>query len=157
VLTPESNRGPRGSGLPQVRIDPLPLLKANATYRLEAWVKIKGEGSKVWLSADPAFWTPRPWSQPPLTAIESNAAEKSDEWQKLTVTFTTPPTHGRTPQLWLKAKFAGSDGVAYLDDVSIVTVREPVEGQTGRANRRLHSRMEGVACSRFMAGMANCR
>jgi hypothetical protein len=117
-------KGGRGGGDCRIRIDPLPVLEANATYRLEAWVKVQGAGSKAWLAVDGPHWTPRPWDKPPIQPAESTAAEASDRWQKLDIAFTTPETHGRTPPLFVKAKLGGADGAVYVDDVHLTRVEK---------------------------------
>ena len=117
---PAAKRAPKGKRrMPtdRLRVDPLPVLEARTRYRLEAWVKAEGPGTQVWLCAQPSEWTPRPYDGPKLEPVKSEIAPGDSSWQKLVLEFVTPPEHGRSPQLFLKAQFSWEGGAVYLDDL----------------------------------------
>ena len=124
IVRPRTDR----SGKPvktdvKYRIDVLRVLESSKTYRLEAWAKVEG-GAKAWLRVDPPLFKPRKsrtssYDGPEFKPIDSAVAETKDGWQKLEVTFTTPPEHGRTPFLFFRASLPGEGAVVYLDDVAL--------------------------------------
>ena len=101
----------------KTRIDPLPVLEKATRYRLEAWVKVQGAGSKARLHVQPALWEPIPCLGPKLVPTDSGLAEADDKWQKLSVEFGTPKDHGRTPTLSFRTELADADSAVYLDDI----------------------------------------
>ena len=78
---------------------------------------MQGAGSKAWLHVQPALWKPIPNPRPDPEPVRSNVAKAADGWQKLSVEFTTPPDHGRSPLMSFHAQPAGADGGVSLDDV----------------------------------------
>lgn len=114
-----ATKDPRGKHVKRfkTRIDPLPVLEKATRYRLDAWVKVQGAGSKARLHIQPALWKPIPCLGPKLVPIDSRIAEADDEWQKLSVEFDTPKDHGRTPTLSFHAELADTDSAVYLDDI----------------------------------------
>jgi len=107
-------------GESKFRIDPQPVLEPNATYMLDAWVKVvKGETSqtKAYLLAEPSQWMPKGAK---LEAYQSEGVKDEDGWKNITLEFKNGPI-GATYRLYAVVK--GQCEKAYLDDVLIMKVR----------------------------------
>jgi len=107
------------SGERRFRIDTQPVLKPNATYKLEAWVKVvKGEADdgQAYLLAQPAQWIPKGIE---LKLYQSVSVKDGQGWRKITLEFKNGPL-GAT--YWLFAVAKGRRSKAYFDDVRITMV-----------------------------------
>jgi hypothetical protein len=104
----------------RVRLDPLPVVEAGRTYILTAWVKVTGEGARAWLSAEPSWWNCPEHEPLALERLDSGAAGAAEGWQRLALEFTTPPQHGRSPVLYLKAHLPAGGSAVYVDDLEFV-------------------------------------
>jgi hypothetical protein len=101
------------------RIDPQPVLEPNATYMLEACVKVvKGETieTEAYLLAEPSQWMPKGVK---LKPYQSESVKDDDGWKKITLEFKNGPP-GATYQLYAVVK--GRCEKAYLDDVLIIKI-----------------------------------
>ncbi len=109
-------------GESRFRIDPQPVLEPNATYMLEAWVKVvKGQTSKTeaYLLAEPSQWMPKGTK---LEAYQSKGVKDEDGWKNITLEFKNGPL-GATYRLYAVVK--GQCEKTYFDDVSIMMVSPP--------------------------------
>jgi hypothetical protein len=108
----------------RIRLDPLPVVEGGRTYTVTAWVKVAGEGARAWLSAEPSWWNLPEHDPPSLERTDSAVAHAAGGWQRLSLTFTTPPQHGRSPMLYLKAHLPAGATVC-LDDVEFGEAGRP--------------------------------
>lgn len=113
------------SGRRRVRIDPSPVLEPNGTYKLEAWVKVVGEGGEVFLVAQPAEWLPRGRKIEPR---RSATVRDGEGWKCVSLAFTNGPL-GSTA--WLFA--AANGGTAYFDDLHMVKIAPDTQGLRGES------------------------
>jgi hypothetical protein len=111
-------------GESRFRIDPQPVLEPNATYMLEAWVKVvKGETieTEAYLLAEPSQWMPKGTK---LEAYQSKGVKDEDDWKNITLEFKNGPL-GSTYRLYVVVK--GQCEKTYFDDVSIMMVSPPAD------------------------------
>ena len=106
-------------GESRLRIDPKPVLEPNATYMLEAWVKVvKGETieTEAYLLAEPSQWLPKGVK---LKPFQSLSVKDEYDWKKITLEFKNGPI-GATYRLYAVVK--GRCEKAHLDDVLIIKI-----------------------------------
>jgi hypothetical protein len=99
--------------LPQVSLEP------NARYRLEAWLKVEGDGTTAWLKGDFYEWSPhkRTW----LKEQKTNTVQAGLGWVRSVLEFDTPAWDP-----FINIVFCvGGEGKAYLDDFQLVRVDTP--------------------------------
>ncbi|MDH4241616.1 MAG: hypothetical protein OEW48_18820 [Phycisphaerae bacterium] len=111
-------------GESRFRIDPQPVLEPNATYMLEAWVKVvKGQTSKTeaYLLAEPSRWMPKGTK---LEPYQSKSVKDEDGWKNITLEFKNGPL-GSTYRLY--AVVNGPCEKTYFDDVSIMMASPPAD------------------------------
>ena len=111
-------------GESRFRIDPQPVLEPNATYYLEAWVKVvKGMTDKTgaYLLAEPSQWMPKGTK---LKPYQSEGVKDEDGWKNITLEFKNGPL-GATYRLY--AVVNGQCEKTYFDDVSIMMVSSPTD------------------------------
>ncbi|MBW8041333.1 MAG: hypothetical protein FVQ85_15210 [Planctomycetes bacterium] len=106
------------------RIDPQPVFEPNATYILEAWVKValgSSNDAEAYLLAQPSQWIPKGTE---LEPHQSASVKAGEEWRKITLEFENGPL-GATYRLYAVAK--GNRPKAYFDDVRIMVVSTPTD------------------------------
>jgi hypothetical protein len=111
-------------GESRFRIDPQPVPEPNATYYLEAWVKVvKGmtDKTEAYLLAEPSQWMPKGTK---LKAYQSEGVKDEDGWKEITLEFKNGPL-GATYRLY--AVVNGQCEKTYFDDVSITMVSSPTD------------------------------
>lgn len=107
------------------RIDPQPVLEPNATYMLEAWVKVvKGmtDKTEAYLLAEPSQWLPKGTK---LEAYQSEGVKDEDGWKNITLEFKNGGL-GATYRLYAVVKEQCEK--TYFDDFSIMMVSSPDDG-----------------------------
>ena|GEM_PF-3116802 len=100
-------------------VQPAPPLEAGRRYRLEAWVKGRGEGSQVRLLLRPSHWTPRDWQGPPLAPTATEPLPAAGDWRRVALDIAMPESHGRSPWLYMEVTVPQADGAIWIDDVSL--------------------------------------
>lgn len=111
-------------GESRFRIDPQPVLEPNATYMLEAWVKVvKGmtDETEAYLLAEPSQWMPKGTK---LEPYQSEGVKDEDGWKEITLEFKNGPL-GATYRLY--AVVNGQCEKTYFDDISIMMVSSPTD------------------------------
>ncbi|MHC4111393.1 MAG: hypothetical protein ACYSUY_09975 [Planctomycetota bacterium] len=111
-------------GESRFRIDPQPVPEPNATYILEAWVKVvKGmtDNTEAYLLAEPSQWMPKGTK---LEPYQSEGVKDEEDWKKITLEFTNGPL-GSTYRLYVVVK--GRCEKTYFDDVRITQVRSSAD------------------------------
>lgn len=105
-------------------------LDANTTYRIEAWVKVRGKDTEAWLQGDLYEWTPHDKAR--FRPQRTRRATAGGGWQHIELVFTTPALD---PFVDLRFIAAGQ-GEAYFDDFRIQRIgtrpeAEAAEGESG--------------------------
>jgi hypothetical protein len=122
VSEEEAHSGDRSfaiDGDSRIRIYPKPAAEPNATYMLEARVKVvKGETieTEAYLLAEPSQWMPNGVR---LEPYQSERVKDDDGWKKITLEFKNGPI-GVTYRLYAVVK--GGCEKVYIDDVLITQV-----------------------------------
>lgn len=111
-------------GESKFRIDAQPVPEPNATYILEAWVKVvKGmtDNTESYLLAEPSQWMPKGTK---LEPYQSEGVKDDEGWKKITLEFKNGPL-GAT--YWLYVVVNGRCEKTYVDDVQITLVRSSAD------------------------------
>ena len=98
--------------LPQVSLEP------NARYRLEAWLKVEGEGAEAYVKGDFYEWSPhsRNW----LREQQTTHAKAGEGWTHVVLDFDTPDWDP-----FINVVFCvEGDGRAWLDDFRLSRIEE---------------------------------
>jgi hypothetical protein len=123
----ESHSGDKSfavDGESRFRIDPQPVPEPNATYIMEAWVKVvKGmtDKTEAYLLAEPSQWIPKGTK---LEAHQSEGVKDEEGWKQITLEFKNGPL-GATYRLY--GVVNGRCEKTYFDDISIMMVSPPTD------------------------------
>ena len=88
-------------------------LRARTAYRLEAWIKVEGEGARASVVGDLYEWTPH--NPERLVRQETPAVEGGQGWHHVALDFETPDFD---PYVDLRFRCVGP-GTAYFDDFAL--------------------------------------
>jgi hypothetical protein len=78
------------------------------------------------IGPEPPILPPAYWLDETLEPIVSAKASAAEDWQKLTVTFTSWRRHGWNHQPRFKANL-GEGGTVYLDDVQVTSIAKDTD------------------------------